>query len=217
MIFDIECSESNKYHLVLEDIYRIKMKAIATISKITATLACVFFISGCQTTPRYNFESDPEVDFTAYKTFAMMPLSSQVPGAEPDLVLRVGDTVKSTLEDELKSKGYTQTDIDSADFTVNVTGKVVPKVDVRDFGYQPYYSYSSARRWGYRHPYTVDFRDVYVDEYEEGTLIVEIYDAGTKELAWVGWTSARLNSKGPDLELVAEKVRGVIAAFPLVQ
>ena len=194
-----------------------KKKAITIISTIIATLACVFFVLGCQTTPKYNFESDPEVDFTAYKTFAMMPLPSQVPGAEPDLVLRVGDTVKSTLENELKNKGYTQTDIDSADFTVNVTGKVVPKVDIRDFGYQPYYTYSSVRRWGYRHPYTADFRDVYVDEYEEGTLIVEIYDTATKELVWVGWTSARLSSKGPNLELIAEKVRGVVAAYPLAQ
>jgi hypothetical protein len=194
----------------------IKMKKkVKTITLVAiATLSCFFSVTGCRTMPQYNFESDPEVDFSSYKTFALMPLPSQIPGAEPDLMLHVGDTVKSTLEDALKSKGYTQVDIDDADFTVNVTGKVVPKVDVSDFGYQPYYSYQSARRWGYRHPYTYGYQNVYVDDYEEGTLIVEIYDASTKRLVWVGWTSARRDPAGPNLELIVEKIFGVLAAFP---
>ena len=197
----------------------IKMKkpTITIISVAIATFGCLFFVLGCQTAPRYYSESDPKVDFAAYKTFAMMPLPSQIPGAEPDLILRVGDTVKSTLEDALKSKGYQLVDMDSADFTVNVTGKVVPKVNVSDFGYLPYQTYPSVGRWGYHHPYTTGYRNIYVDEYEEGTLIVEIYDASTKKLAWVGWTSARRDPRGPNLELIAEKVRGVIAEFPAVQ
>ena len=85
---------------------------------ISAAISCLFFVSGCRTAPMYNFESDPEVDFAAYKTFAMMPLPSQIPGAEPDLILQIGDTVKSTLEDAMTSKGYTQVDLESADFTV---------------------------------------------------------------------------------------------------
>ena len=181
-----------------------------------ATLGCLFLFLGCKTVPEYNFESDPEVDFSAYKTFALMPLPSKIPGADPDLILRIGDVVKSTLENELKSKGYKQVYIDNADFTVNISGKVVPKVDVEDFGYMPYHTYPSAGRWGYHHPYTSGYRDIYVDEYKEGTLIIEIYDASTKKLAWVGWTSTRLSPLSPDPNLAAERVRGVIAAFPAV-
>jgi hypothetical protein len=194
-----------------------KKHIIITAFATIATLGQLFLISGCSTVPSYNFESDPKADFASYKTFAMMPLPSQIPGAEPDLILRIGDTVKSTLEDTLKSKGYAQADLDSADFTVNVNGKIVPKVDVSDFGYQPYNTYPSVGRWGYHHPYTSGFRDIYVDEYEEGTLVVEIYDANTKKMVWIGWTSARRDPKGPNLELIAEKVRGVIDAFPVAQ
>ena len=193
------------------------MKKQIIISAAIVTFACLCLVSGCKTTPKYNFESDPEVDFAAYKTFAMMPLPSKIPGAEPGLILRIGDIVKSTLEDELKGKGYKQVDIDSADFTVNVTGEIVPKVDVTNFGYMPYHTYPSARRWGYHHPYTTGYRDIYVDEYEEGTLIVAIYDAKTKELAWVGWTTGRLDPRGPDPDLIAKRVRGTVAAFPKVQ
>ena len=147
----------------------------------------------------------------------MMPLPSEIPGAEPELILRIGGVVKSTLEDELKSKGYVQVDIGSADFTVNVSGKIVPKVDVVDFGYMPYNTYPSGGRWGRHHPYTSGYRDIYVDEYEEGTLTVGIYDASTKKLAWVGWTTGRRDPGGPNLELITERVRGVIAEFPVVQ
>lgn len=193
-----------------------KKKVFVIISTAIATLGCVFLISGCKTAPTYKVESDPEVDFTSYKTFAMMPLPSQIPGAEPDLILRIGDIVQATLEDELKSKGYTQLDIDSADFTVNVTGKVVPKVDVSSFGYMPG-DYSLSMRW-HHHPYSTSYRNsIYVDNYEEGTLIVEIYDTKTKKPVWVGWTTNRRDPKGVNLKLVAEKVRGVIDGFPECQ
>ena len=105
---------------------KMKKQIINIIPAAIVVLSCLFFVSGCKTPPEYNFESDPEVDFTSYKTFAMMPLPEEVPGAEPGLILQVGGVVQSTLEDELTSKGYTQVDIDSADFTVNITGKIVP-------------------------------------------------------------------------------------------
>ena len=179
-----------------------------------SVLCCLLFTSGCRTVPKYHYEADPKADFAAYKTFALLPLPEKVPGAELGLMLRIGGVVKSTLEGEFKSKGYAQVDVDSADFIVNVTGKVVPQVDVTDFGYMPYNTYPSAMRWGAQHPYTTGNRDVYVDEYDEGTLVVEIYDAGTKKLVWVGWTSGRMDPAGPDPDRVAEGVRGVVAAFP---
>ena len=70
-----------------------KTRTTVLISVTAAILGCLFFISGCQTTPRYKSESDPEVDFSAYKTFAMMPLPSKIPGAEPGLILRIGGIV----------------------------------------------------------------------------------------------------------------------------
>ena len=196
---------------------KMKKQIINIIPAAIVVLSCLFFVSGCKTPPEYNFESDPEVDFTSYKTFAMMPLPEEVPGAEPGLILQVGGVVQSTLEDELTSKGYTQVDVDSADFTVNITGKIVPEVDVINFGYVPYNTYPSARRWGYHHPHTTSYSNMYVDEYEEGTLIIEIYDAKTKKIVWIGWTTGRRDPKGPDPVLIAERVRGVIAAFPAVQ
>jgi hypothetical protein len=195
---------------------KMKKNRIITLFAAIVTLGQLFLVSGCQTASKYNFEPDPEAYSASYKTFAIMPLPSQISSAEPDLILN-GDTVKSTLEDALKSKGYAQVDIDSADFTVSVNGKIVRKFDVSNFEDYPYPTYLSLGRWSYHPPYSNGFRDIYFDEYEEGMLIIEIYDANTGKLVWISWASARLDPKSPNLELIAEKVRSVLNLFPTAQ
>jgi hypothetical protein len=59
-------------------------------------------------------------------------------------------------------------------------------------------------------------RGVYVDQYEEGTLIIEIYDVDSKELVWVGWGQARKRSGGPDPDRIKTGVDAILADFPPV-
>jgi hypothetical protein len=156
-------------------------------------------------------EFNEDVDFSGYKKFAILPLPTSIPGADPGIVLRTGKFVEDSTVRTLTQFGYEQVPLEEADFAVNLTGKVVPKTDVTDWGY----TYPPRRGWyGYYTPYYYGGSNVTVDQYEEGTLIIEIYDAKTKEMAWVGWGVGRRKSGGPDYEALDAVVTSILMNFP---
>ena len=184
------------------------MKKVTILSLLILSLA---FLFGCESTPKIQSEYNESVDFGAYKTYAVMPLPTSIPGADPGIVLRTGRFVQQEVEAELNAAGYTQVPIEECDFAVNLTGKVVPKTDITDWGYMHY----PSRGWyGAYSPYYYTGSNVTVDQYEEGTLIIEIYDAKTKEMAWVGWGVGRRKSGGPDLEKLSQVIASILADFP---
>lgn len=64
--------------------------------------------------------------------------------------------------------------------------------------------------WGRVSPY----RNVEVDQYNEGALILEIYDPESKELSWVGWVKGRSRTTNVDIEKFQESVRAILQIFP---
>ena len=168
---------------------------------------------GCQSGPKIQSEHNPDTDFASFKKYAIAPLPTSIPGGDPGLVLRTGQIVKAAVEAQLDAKGYQEVDeMTDADFVVKLTGKIVPKTDITDMGY----SVRPSRGWyGAYAPYGYNYgHDVYVDQYEEGTLIVEVYEVTTKEMVWVGWGEARRKGDIPDPALIQSTVAGILAAFP---
>lgn len=181
-----------------------------SFAKFTLLAVAAAVITGCQSAPKVSSEYNPDADFSAYKTYVMLPLPNSIPGADPGMILRTGKIVESAAIDALNAKGLQQVEAAEADFAVKLTGKVVPKVDVTDMGYTA----MPSRGWyGYYQPYYYE-SNVYVDQYEEGTLIIEIYDAGSKELTWVGWGVARKRSGAADPERIQAAVNSILAGFP---
>ncbi|MEM8868000.1 MAG: DUF4136 domain-containing protein [Verrucomicrobiota bacterium] len=175
----------------------------------------LLILAGCATHPTAQFESDPEADITSYATFGLMPLPTDVDGVDPGTLMRLGPAVTKATKESLVSKGYTETTLEEADFSVAVTGKVVPQVEVTDWGYDPFYTYPRAGRWGRYHPYYGSSRNIDIDEYDEGTLIVQLYDASSKKMVWVGWITAKsFSSKLPTEEAVDARIREILANFP---
>jgi hypothetical protein len=184
------------------------MKKTVILSLLSISLA---FLFGCESTPKIQSEYNEDVDFSAYSTFAVLPLPKSIPGADPGIVLRTGKFVESSVVETLTQFGYKQVPVEEADFAVNLTGKIVPKTDITDWGYMNY----PTRGWygGYS-PYYATGSNVTVDQYDEGTLIIEIYDAKSKEMAWVGWGVGRRKSGGPDLDRLDALVSSILLDFP---
>lgn len=139
-------------------------------------------------------------------------MPDRIPGADPGVVLRAGRTVKSAVLADLTGKGYSEVALDSADFAVNLTCKVVPKTDVTDWGYGGYYGGAGRRGWWGAYPYYGS--DVTVDSYEEGTLIIEVYEVASKRMVWVGWGTARRKESGVDTERLTATVTEILSSFP---
>lgn len=187
--------------------------------KTTITSTCILLLSllvgGCATVPpKALSEFDDKVDFTTYRTFALAPMETRVPGANPEDILRVGPAMKEAARQTMLAKGYTEVaEPKSADLVIRVHSKIVPKTEVTDWGFTPAYP---TYRWYRRYPYaTYGTRQVTVDNYKEGTLIVEAHDARSRDMVWVGWVTGRTEErKDRVLEAATSAVNDILAAFP---
>lgn len=170
------------------------------------TLAAILaLIAGCSTTPKVRTEFEPKTNFGMYRTFAVLPISkASVPG-DPGAALRLAKPVEEEAIATLVAAGFQPAEPGKADFSVALRGESIPKIEVADWGYTPI----PGGRYGY-HP---GFREVEVDQYEERTLIAEVYDNQSKQLVWVGWAKRRASSE-ITVERARTAVRTVLSAFP---
>jgi hypothetical protein len=180
------------------------MKPIKSL--ILVSSLALFILSGCQTT-EINTEVAPDANLAAYETYAVLPIPDKIPGVDSGVILRIRDTVMNAVEKEMNAKGYLMAPVGEADIAVNISGQVVPKVDIANWGFTDVTHYG----WVHGYPYGTD---ISVDQYEEGTLIIEIYDRPSKKLVWVGWGKTRRSERGPDPKRIQETVFQIMESYP---
>jgi hypothetical protein len=136
---------------------------------------------------KVTVEFDKGADFSKFKTFAIRggELNSRNPALNSNLVKK---QIEADIEQRLTSKGLTQTTGD-ADLNVRYTFGQARKVEVETYPAGWY-------GWG--------TRAVRVP-YAEGTLVIDLRDAGTRSLVWRGVASdektdpAKLEGKIDDM------------------
>lgn len=160
---------------------------------------------GCQSGPVIGSESNRDVDLTGFRTYALLPLPERIENADPGVMLRIAKPIEEEIHAAMFRLGYRRSPEKEADVILGVRGKVVPRVDVTDWGY----SYHGYGHWGsYYGPSGVS-----VHEYQEGTLSIEAFPRASKTLAWVGWAKDRVEEEGDELRL-RKAVQDILARFP---
>ena len=161
-------------------------------------------IAGCSSIA-YNHDFDPAVDFTKYKTYTWMEVAEpekQRPRGMSELVEK---RIVAAVDENLARKGYTKQATGPTDFVVNFMATTQEKID-----FTSYYT-----GWGYYGWYGGS--QVVADQYTEGTLIIDIFDTGTKGLAWRG-TGTGTVDPGASAESrnlrIQEAVAGIFQRFP---
>jgi hypothetical protein len=172
----------------------------ATIVALAGALAA------CATAPKVHTEAKPGTDFSRYKTFALLPLPTVVSPADPGLMMRLAEPARQTVLETMQAKGLKAVELSQADFTLNLRGESLPKVEITDWGYTTY-----AFTMQGTVPVHVGERDVRT--YDERTLIIEAFDARSKQQIWVGWSKRRSEGK-VDVARVQQGIRNILAQFP---
>ena len=72
---------------------------------------------------------------------------------------------------------------------------------------------SDSRRYPYRGVYTGSSR-YRIDQYQEGTLIVDIIDFETQQMVWRGAASRRLGRQAPQQAEIHDIIVDILAEFP---
>ena len=175
------------------------------------TLAALALAS-CSTL-RVGADYDRSASFTTYHTFVVMQRQhSRV--HNPLVATRAQDDIIQALQD----KGYRQvTDPANADFTVDFTIGSHERTQIQS--YPTAYASGGWGGWGWGPGWWGDpywGPDVNVQQIQEGTLSIDVFDAHTHRPVWHGWAKKQLTNK--DIEQstqpIREAVDAILAQFP---
>ena len=182
---------------------------LRSVLMATATI----FLGACASAPNTFSNSDPDVDFRQYRTFAYFPTLSTDTEQYQSMV---SSFLKVAVAQELDMRGLTY-DEESPDIRVNffintkdkIKTRTVPTMgggyyDYRDPFYDPWGGYG-----GY---------ETRVDQYTEGTLNIDVVDAKTNKLVWEGSVVGRLTEKDVrNMEQTVDEAVGfVMNGFPIL-
>lgn len=138
-----------------------------------ATASVIAVLSGCAT---MNVSSHIErgIDFTQYRTYDWGP-PDNLPVGDPRLDNNpfFTDYLQGAVEKRLAGKGYERATTGAADLLIHYHASVNQRLDVYRTDQQYGYCYGDCE------PQVVDF--------EQGTLVIDLVDAGTKKVVWRGW------------------------------
>jgi hypothetical protein len=178
-------------------------------------------LAGCSS---YSVVSDYDrsIPFGNYKTYRWSDEGSA--GISDDILARnplIYKHIRSAVDRELAARGFVLKSSGPVDFTVAPHARVRERVVVEP---QVGFAYSGAyyHRWG-RRGYTTIWYDPYpypaVSYYEEGTLIIDIIDARSEDIAWSGIARGILKNYDSSVKMhrdIDEVVTKIMAQFPPV-
>ena len=176
-------------------------------------LLSLFPLSGCKTID-VNSDWDPAYDFGRLQTWkwseeSQMPTGNQTFDSDGLLSRRVQVAVAQNLA----ARGYVETETSQADFEVAWFFTVEDRTDVTTVN--DYHGYGGARYGWYGGGYSTSH--TMVDNYKQGTLIIDVKAGEPEQLVWRGSGTARLKEKNDPATAQAranEAVASILAQFP---
>ncbi len=135
-----------------------------------------------------GFNAMPGIDFAKYKTYAWVQIQGE---KYPD---DITDTqIKSAIDSQLGAKGLTKGSADSADLLVGYHAAVDKEQQLNTYSMG-----GPAWGWGpgyYGYGYGGGSTTSTTSTIHVGTLSVDMYDRGAKQLVWRGMASKTLDPK----------------------
>ncbi|HMK38155.1 MAG TPA: DUF4136 domain-containing protein [Bacteroidota bacterium] len=146
---------------------------------------------------------DREFNFKQLKSFEWLGMAKNSTSANAETAMLqnglIDKRVRATVKSQLEAKGLKENP-DSADFFIMYHAGTEKKVNVTDYGYG--YGYGYGGRWG--------GGGVDVQQYTQGTLILDFVDPKTKTLLWRSVATGALSST-PDPSTADQKVHDVVS------
>ena len=162
--------------------------------RLTNMVLAVLLFAGCSSMQTV-VEKQPDADFSSYRTWDWYP---QDPSAKKDpsadLPEDLRNYIRSTVEASLAGRGLEHSGFSPdlyVDFQVTVQDVDSPQV-INEYYGQDYYS-------------DVQFnlptvQTTYGSGFEQGALVLMMFDAKSKQIVWRGIASTEVNSQGPRKE-----------------
>ncbi|TWI06138.1 uncharacterized protein DUF4136 [Luteimonas cucumeris] len=169
-------------------------------------------LSACATGPRIRSETDPEADFSRYRSWAFYePIAME---ENTGYSTWITDRIRANVRREMEARGF-RYDAKSPDLKVNFQGILQDRTDIYNVpmvDYQYFYNYRARRYVAV--PYWYD--EAHVSNYTEGTLTIDLVDAQRNRLVWTGDAIGRVTRRSPQerLQDVDRAIFEIFQRFP---
>lgn len=170
------------------------------MNRLIAVAVIAVGATACGPSIRTAIDYDRKANFANYHTFFMVKGNSS---GNPLLDQRAQDDVR----DALMSKGWEEAPKGDGRAAV-----VVHAATKTRHTYETFYDGWGGWRW--RWPELED-ATTYVNDYKVGTVVVDIFDAGTRQAIWHGFASDALSDSGKnDARTTQQAITKMFAKFP---
>ena len=176
--------------------------------RVRYVVMCVFLVAlaAGYVWAKVNFDYDRAADFSGYSTYAWLERDGSVETQLPDhLRMRL----QRVTEEVLAEKGFDpapappQTDLLLTYF--------YGATDELQINHVAYASYSP---WGYSYWPGFNYGYTEVRSYKQGTLVLDIVDARTHQLVWMGILEKEVSSVNPPGKRIQKTIRKLLKNFP---
>jgi hypothetical protein len=177
------------------------------IYSVTALLSLLFF-SACSTPSTVDYDRTLLVQMRNYESYSIVPREERSAGQHLSLTEIVDRRVVQAIHQSLQERGL-RPDENSPDCRIAFFTTTEKRTEMQDLGLAGGYY-----RHGWKSGGWSSYAPVSIDEYEEGTLILDVIDTQSGQLAWRGATSRRLGHSAPNEGEVQTAVSQILTEFP---
>jgi hypothetical protein len=145
--------------------------------RILVPISAALMLCACAST-QIKTDHDPTADFSRYRTYTLergKVVSDEQPAIPPNPL--VEDRISRAIGLELAKRGLHPASPGQADLIATYTAGAREKQDLVT-AVSPAVGPYDQWYWG------PGFEDVWVDQYREGTLVIDLLDARTRKLVW---------------------------------
>jgi hypothetical protein len=178
------------------------------VTLLLPIVLCVALAAACSSV-RTHYDFDPGTDFSAWRSYGWYPAESPRTGDprldNPLLHGRIEAAVDRTLAEQ----GYTRAADGAPDFYANYHLSTEQRLDVRTMN-RSYMGGPRGAGWGGAGWGGVGWTETTVDQYEEGTLVIDFIDLPSRRLVWRGSGTRRL-ARRPNADQVTQRVNEAVA------
>ena len=176
------------------------------IHALTYLMVVAIIAWSCAPSFKVNSDYDNSADFTSYKKFALY---------NPDNLNKAiselnRSRVFAAVKNEMTKKGFRE-DTASPQLLVNTTAVLKNRTSVSSNNYYAYGSVYRPYAWGPG----VSYSNYDVQQYKDGSLIIDIVEMESKKLLWQGIGNKEIDAplKHPDTE-IPKAIGSIMAQFP---
>ncbi len=182
------------------------------MNKVLLAVPVAFALAACGGGISTNSDFDPSVDFGKYGSYTWVDAAG-ADGAGVSTTGLVDQRIRAAVDANLQAKGLRRTaDVAAADLAVSyqLTTKDNVQYNTINSGWGGGYGYYG---WGMG----MGTSTTYASTYTDGSLIIGLFDTGTKKMVWQGVGTKTLDpdaSAEKRTENINEAVAKILADYP---